>query len=100
MKTVRSWLNDKFDDRWIGRRGSISWAPRSPDMTPLDFFLWGYIKSNIYNNNIKDLNDLKSKITQEIRAIEKETLKNVFLEVEKRLNFCISVQCDTFEQYF
>ena len=100
MKTVRSWLNDKFDDRWIGRGGSISWAPRSPDMTPLDFFLWGYIKSNIYNNNIKDLNDLKSKITQEIRAIEKETLKNVFLEVEKRLNFCISVQCDTFEQYF
>jgi hypothetical protein len=69
-------------------------------MTPLDFFLWGYIKSNIYNNNIKDLNDLKSKITQEIRAIEKETLKNVFLEVEKRLNFCISVQGDTFEQYF
>jgi hypothetical protein len=69
-------------------------------MIPLDFFLWGYIKSNIYNNNIKDLNDLKSKITQEIRAIEKETLKNVFLEVEKRLNFCISVQGDTFEQYF
>jgi hypothetical protein len=42
----------------------------------------------------------RSDVTQKIRAIEKETLKNVFLEVEKRLNFCISVQGDTFEQYF
>jgi hypothetical protein len=66
----------------------------------LHFFLWGYIKSNIYKNNIKDLNDFNSKITQEIQAIKKETLKNVFLEIEKRLNFCISVQGDTFEQYF
>ncbi len=100
LKSVRSWLNDKFDNRWIGRGGSISWAPRSPDMTPLDFFLWGYIKNNVYKNNIKDLDDLKIKITQEIRSIKKETLKNVFSEIEKRLSFCISVEGDTFEQYF
>ena len=35
---VRTWLNEKFNGRWIGRGGSISWAPRSPDSTPLDFF--------------------------------------------------------------
>ena len=35
---VRTWLNEKFNGRWIGRGGSISWAPRSPDLTPLDFF--------------------------------------------------------------
>ena len=69
-------------------------------MTPLDFFLWGYIKNNVYKNNIKDLDDLKIKITQEVRSIKKETLKNVFSEIEKRLSFCISVTGDTFEQYF
>jgi hypothetical protein len=99
-KAVRSWLNEKFDNRWIGRGGEISWAPRSPDMTPLDFFLWGHIKTNIYKTNVRDLDDLKSRISQEILAIKKETLHHVFLEVEKRLNFCISVQGDTFEQYF
>ncbi len=72
LKSVRSWLKDKFDNRWIGRGGSISWAPRSPDMTPLDFFLWGYIKNNVYKNNIKDLDDLKIKITQEIRSVKKK----------------------------
>jgi hypothetical protein len=69
-------------------------------MTPLDFFFWCHIKTNIYKANVRDLDDLKNRISQEILAIKKETLYNVFLEVEKRLNFCISVQGDTFEKYF
>ena len=35
---VRSFLDETFPDRWIGRRGPIEWAPRSPDLTPCDFF--------------------------------------------------------------
>ncbi|EFN81543.1 hypothetical protein EAI_12279, partial [Harpegnathos saltator] len=31
---ARNILNDVFTDRWIGRKGT----PRSPDLTPLDFF--------------------------------------------------------------
>ena len=41
---VRDFLNDQFPERWIGRGGPISWPPRSPDLTPLDFFFWGYVK--------------------------------------------------------
>ena len=40
---VRAWLNEKFNGRWIGRSGPISWTPRSPDLTPLDFFFYGDI---------------------------------------------------------
>jgi hypothetical protein len=40
-KQVRTWLDEKFDGRWIGRGGPISWAPRSPDLTPLDIFFMG-----------------------------------------------------------
>ena len=57
----------KFNDRWIGRGGPISWAPRSPNLKPLDFFLWGHIKTDIYKTRIKDLDDLKTRITQEIQ---------------------------------
>jgi Transposase. len=35
---VREYLNNTFTGRWIGRRGTIEWPPRSPDLTPLDFF--------------------------------------------------------------
>lgn len=30
---------------WIGRGGPVLWPPRSPDLTHLDFFLWGYLKN-------------------------------------------------------
>ena len=48
---VRDWLNEKLPNRWIGRGAdtdlNTKWPPRSPDLTPCDFFLWGYIKSKV-----------------------------------------------------
>ena len=36
---VRNFLNDNFPGQWIGRGSeTIAWPPRSPDLTPLDFF--------------------------------------------------------------
>ncbi|EZA48673.1 hypothetical protein X777_13179, partial [Ooceraea biroi] len=40
-------LNESFPDRWIGRGGRISWPARSPDLMPLDFFLWGHLKNEV-----------------------------------------------------
>lgn len=37
--------------RWIGHDGPILWPPRSPDVIPLDFFVWGYMKDLIYNTH-------------------------------------------------
>ena len=45
---VRQFLNDTFPDRWIGRDGPILWPPHFPDITPLDFFPWGYVKDFVY----------------------------------------------------
>ncbi|GFT18059.1 transposable element Tc3 transposase [Trichonephila clavipes] len=37
-------LKDTFGDRLISRFGPVNWPPRSCDLTPLDNFLWGYVK--------------------------------------------------------
>ncbi|GFV52204.1 transposable element Tc3 transposase [Trichonephila clavipes] len=34
-------LKDTFGDRLISRLGPVNWPPRSCDLTPLDYFLWG-----------------------------------------------------------
>jgi len=52
---VRDWLDEKFRARWIGRRGSIDWPARSPDLTPADFFLWGYVKDIVYKKQASKL---------------------------------------------
>ncbi|GFW88731.1 putative transposable element [Trichonephila clavipes] len=38
-------LKGTFGDRLISRFGPVNWLPRSCDLTPLDYFLWGYVKS-------------------------------------------------------
>jgi hypothetical protein len=45
-------LNDTFFNRWIGRGSTINWPPRSPDLTPLDFCLWAWIKSEVYISKV------------------------------------------------
>ncbi|KAJ4438494.1 hypothetical protein ANN_14439 [Periplaneta americana] len=43
---VRDFLDEKFLNRpkWMGRQRPIVWPPRSPDLTPMDFFFWGVVK--------------------------------------------------------
>ncbi|GFV42637.1 uncharacterized protein TNCV_843071 [Trichonephila clavipes] len=41
-------LKDTFGDRLISRFGPVNWPPRSCDLTPLDYFLLGYVNSLVY----------------------------------------------------
>ncbi|KAJ4440477.1 hypothetical protein ANN_08618 [Periplaneta americana] len=43
-RTARRYFDRRFPDRWIDRGGPIAWPPRSPDLNPLDFYLWGSFK--------------------------------------------------------
>ncbi|GFX28172.1 uncharacterized protein TNCV_424991 [Trichonephila clavipes] len=45
-------LKDTFGDRLISRFGPLNWPPRSCDLTPLDYFLWGYVKSLVYADKL------------------------------------------------
>jgi hypothetical protein len=42
---VQEFLNGQFPNRWIGRGGPVLWPPRSPDITPLDFFFGVMLKN-------------------------------------------------------
>ena len=44
---VMQHLKDTFSNRWISRGSTINWPLRSPDLTPLDFCLWGWMNSEV-----------------------------------------------------
>lgn len=96
---ARNWLNQHLPGRWIGRRGPIEWAARSPDLTPLDFYLWGFVKQKVYQKHHKDLNQLKISITNVIDSIPKDVTKRVFSNISKRLNLVIEKKGAHIEQY-
>ncbi|GFW61280.1 uncharacterized protein TNCV_3377951 [Trichonephila clavipes] len=54
-------LKDTFGDRLISRFGPVNWPPRSCDLTPLDYFLWGYVKSLVYADKPQTLDHLEDK---------------------------------------
>lgn len=87
-REVREYLDLMFPGKWIGRRGPIEWPARSPDMTPLDFFLWGYLKSKVFLNRPINIDDLKCRIRTEIRNISLEMIQNVQEEFVSRLGHC------------
>ena len=65
-------LKSKFGERVISRNGPVEWPPCSCDLTPLDFFLWGHIKSLVYANKPATLDDLKNNIQREIANVPVE----------------------------
>lgn len=88
---VREYLNYVFANRWIGRRGEVEWPARSPDLSPLDFFLLGHVKNEVYKEKPNDVEHLKDKITTVIRSITPEVIHSAIQEFEARLVYCQEV---------
>jgi hypothetical protein len=38
------------------------WSPRSPDLTPLEFCLWGWMKSEVYKEKVNTTDELVAHI--------------------------------------
>ena len=56
-------------NRLISRRTDNPGPAYSPDLSPADYFLWGYLKERVYANNPQTIEALKANILQEIRRI-------------------------------
>ena len=91
---VQNWGKDKFGKKFINK---YMWPPRSPDLNPCDFFLWRYLKDKVYSPLPKTLDDLKKNLEREIKKINKNILKKVFENFEKRLKKIIEVNGDIIE---
>jgi hypothetical protein len=68
-RDVIAWLQKTFGKHCISYRTDNVWPPHSPDLSPLDFFLMGYLKDKVYNPAQPSLEELKTAIRCEIRNI-------------------------------
>ncbi|GFY06619.1 transposable element Tc3 transposase [Trichonephila clavipes] len=80
-------LKDTFGDRLISRFGPVNWPPRSCDLTPLDHFLWGYVKSLVYVDKAQTLDHLEDNIRRVIAYIRPQMLEKVIENWTSRLNY-------------
>lgn len=94
---VRRFLHVHFRNRWIGRNGSTEWPPRSPDLTPPDFFLWGYVKDHVFKSPPTTAENMKERIRGAFHNVSPQMLVNVGKNFEKRVRLCLQSDGHHFE---
>ena len=67
-------LRGEFGEHFISRSGPVNWPPRSYDLTPLDYFLWGYVKAHVYIDKSTIIDALEDNIEAFIPEIPAEML--------------------------
>jgi hypothetical protein len=55
-------IHDCLNENFPGGE-PVAWPPRSPDLTPSDFFLWGCVKDQVYSQRVNTLGEVKAWIT-------------------------------------
>ena len=86
---VQKWLKLKFGNFFIDK---TKWPPRSPDLNPCDFFLWGYLKAKVYCPLPKTIDELKLNISREIKKINKKMLEKTFENFKNRCSLIVSAE--------
>jgi hypothetical protein len=86
-------LRESFPGRIILSFEDINWPPRSPDLTAPDFFLWGYLKPQVYATKPRNIQELNEGIIAAVREINVPLLERVMGEFVRRLNEWVHRQC-------
>jgi hypothetical protein len=80
LEEVPEYLNTCFSGRWIGRAAPIAWPPRSPDLTPLHFFLWEFVKDLVLVPSFP--------ANVAIAEVTPEMLRSVWQDIHYRWDVC------------
>ena len=83
---VLSWLGTKFNDRIISRRTPIPWPPQSPDLNPLDFWLWGHLGKIIQ----RSIDELMQTVEDARNTITPDNIDESLRNLTKRLQSCVA----------
>lgn len=88
---ARQHLNERFEGRVIGRGCPVNWPPRSPDLNPMDFFVWGYLKSLVYSSPVETVEELEERVFHHCEVLRNnpEVFFRVRQSMMRRLRLCV-----------
>ena len=78
-------------NQFIGN-ASVDWPPWSCDLKPLDYLLWGYVKSMVYANKPAIIYELYTNTEREIAAVPADLRLKIVKNWVQRLHFCKRVR--------
>jgi hypothetical protein len=99
-RVVREWLNRHYPQRWIGRSGPVLWPPRSPDLNPMDYYVWGALKQKVYIRPVLTRDNLLERIITSCEELRQNPhqISNAVQSLIRRCEKCIEAGGLHFEQ--
>ena len=88
-KSNNEYAGYSFSEQVVSQNGNVQWPARSPDLTACDYFLWGFLRVYVYVTMPSNVNKLKHRISEEIRAIQPDLIQKVIGNLIVRLNECV-----------
>jgi len=90
---INNYLENLFNGQWIGNNGPYLWPPRSPDLSVLDFFIWGTVKNKVYNTPVTTREDCMRRVTRTFEELSPRSIrKATHEELLRRCEKCLQVQ--------
>ena len=90
MRATLDVLRPVFEDHIISRSADVVWPPRSCDLTPLDYYLWGAVKDKCYADKPETIDALKDNIREAINERQLHTIDNVLKNLTDRVGYCMA----------
>jgi hypothetical protein len=76
-----------------------NWPPQSPDLDPLDYHVWDYMKAMLYAHKVNTIEELLQRILSAARSINNAAvLRKVTSSLVKRVRKCIQADGGHIEQ--
>ena len=94
-----NFLIDKFRGRVISRRSPLGheWPPYSPDLNPLDSFVWGYVEDQVRRIEPESIPELQRAVENVGATILTERMNDAAQNVRKHAQACLGASGGHFE---
>jgi hypothetical protein len=98
-RAVRDVFNNAYHDRWIDRGGPTAWPPRSPYLNPLDFYLWGHLKTLVYAAPVDNEEALHHRIVDACHTLQTypSIFEQMWWSMMRHVQACIESHGEHFE---
>ncbi|GBL81889.1 hypothetical protein AVEN_50489-1 [Araneus ventricosus] len=104
MHARAPWNDVKPPLNWYYLKGCILqlpvvfvWPPRSPDLTPLDFILWGHLKKLVYRDVVTTQMDLVARLHAACTSVDPAMLQRVMTAIPRSAQACLDMHGGHFE---
>jgi hypothetical protein len=96
---ARDVLSNTYHDRREGIGGPTAWPPPSPDFNPLDFYLWGHVKTLVYASPFDNEETFHYRIVDTCQTIPNYPgiLERIWWSMVRRVKACIESHGEHFE---